>query len=524
MKRIFNKETHDYDIVPSENYGPNKYLVSDADGNPRWEENTNGKPTDEHIRSAVNTYLEENPVESTAIDATLTQSGAAADAAVVGGRITELSEEIAELKDGDTATVSGTVVNVNAEKDSQIKVSANTEQAVTLVHHGKNFIPFSNAGTKTGITYAMNADGSMTISGTATAKTYINLSSKSKTVYLPAGDYVASISGAGLANKAFYGVIEGSNKVGGSFFGFLLDSDGDIVPGTVDIAYDANAYICVESGVTVNATVKIQVELGSKATEFEAYEGETLSVESFPVNVTAYGGADVLYTKSGDVVSVNYKIAQEEEVVLPWSGKKWVCIGDSLTEANVRTTMHYHDYIAETTGINVVNMGISGTGYKNRDGADDVGDSFYQRISSVPTDADVVTIFGSGNDLSHTLGTPTDTGTETICGCINTTIDNLIAIMPAVSLGIVAPTPWTNYNPATTGNAMALYVEALKTICANRSIPFLDLYHCSNLRPWTEEGRSACYSKDDGSGIHPDENGHKLIAPRFKVFLDALIL
>lgn len=38
MKRIFNKETRDYDVVPSEGYGPNKMLVSDADGNPKWVE------------------------------------------------------------------------------------------------------------------------------------------------------------------------------------------------------------------------------------------------------------------------------------------------------------------------------------------------------------------------------------------------------------------------------------------------------------------------------------------------------
>ena len=38
MKRIYNKDTHDYDVVPSEGYGPNKQLVVDADGNPKWEE------------------------------------------------------------------------------------------------------------------------------------------------------------------------------------------------------------------------------------------------------------------------------------------------------------------------------------------------------------------------------------------------------------------------------------------------------------------------------------------------------
>lgn len=208
----------------------------------------------------------------------------------------------------------------------------------------------------------------------------------------------------------------------------------------------------------------------------------------------------------------------------PWSGKKWVCVGDSLTEVNRRTTKHYHDYIKADTGITVVNMGVSGTGYKREEGNNN---AFYQRIANVPTDADVVTIFGSGNDLSliADLGTPSDTGTETICGCINTTIDNLISIIPAVSLGIVAPTPWIYQQPTLDdSNSMARYTEALKEICKIRSIPFLDLYHCSNLRPWTEEGRAACYSKDDGNGVHPDETGHKIIAPRFKAFLENLIL
>ena len=208
----------------------------------------------------------------------------------------------------------------------------------------------------------------------------------------------------------------------------------------------------------------------------------------------------------------------------PWTGKKWVCVGDSLTESNARTTMNYHDYVSDKTGISVVNMGLSGTGYMR---GYDTNDAFYQRISNVPVDADVVTIFGSGNDLAliSSLGAPTDSGTSTICGCINTTIDNLIAIIPAVQLGIVAPTPWVGYQPdLNNSNNMAKYVEALRQICYIRSIPFLDLYHESNLRPWSAEGRAACYSRDEGNGVHPDETGHKLISSRFEGFLDSLLL
>lgn len=217
----------------------------------------------------------------------------------------------------------------------------------------------------------------------------------------------------------------------------------------------------------------------------------------------------VLKTQTG------YKIAK-------WLGKKWVCVGDSLTAKNIRTTKHYFDYVAEETGITPINMGVSGSGYARMA---DSNQAFYQRISSCPTDADVVTIFGSWNDLGAGLeiGTVTDTGTTTLAGCINTTIDNLQAVIPLVNLGIVAPTPWDTTQPSTSGNDYN-YVEMLKTICEHRSIPFLDLWRCSNLRPWDADFRELAYSKDEGSGTHPDENGHKLIAPRFKAFLETLLM
>lgn len=208
--------------------------------------------------------------------------------------------------------------------------------------------------------------------------------------------------------------------------------------------------------------------------------------------------------------------------ILPWFNKKWVCVGDSLTEANRRTDLNYHDYISQKTGITVVNMGVGGTGYMY---AENDGLAFYQRISGIPLDADIVTIFGSGNDLNHisVLGKPTDTGTQTICGCINTTIDNLYAILPTAQLGIISPTPWVNNQPSDNGD-MCKYADALKEICALRGIPFLDLFRCSGLRPNDATFKNLAYSKDEGNGVHPDETGHKMIAPKIKAFIDTLIL
>jgi lysophospholipase L1-like esterase len=207
----------------------------------------------------------------------------------------------------------------------------------------------------------------------------------------------------------------------------------------------------------------------------------------------------------------------------PWNGKKWCCVGDSLTEFNSRTSKNYFEYVSEEMGIECVNMGVSGSGYKHKS---DENKAFYQRISNVPVDSDVVTIFGSGNDLNYVpsnIGTAADVGTTTLAGCINTTIDNLYAVLPAVHLGIVAPTPWKSSNPYGADTRMTQYVALLKEICERRSIAFLDLYHCSNLRPWDDDFLPIAYSKDDGGGVHPDEIGHKLIANRFKVFIESIM-
>lgn len=204
----------------------------------------------------------------------------------------------------------------------------------------------------------------------------------------------------------------------------------------------------------------------------------------------------------------------------PFLGKKWACLGDSLTEKNIRATKNYHDYVSEDTGISVINLGKSGTGYKrDYNGAL----PFYQRITDIPTDIDVVTIFGSGNDLGFEIGNPSDNTNDTICGCINLTIKNLLQHIPTCKIGIITPTPWWTYTPNINNNKMMQMCDAIIAVANRWSIPVLDLYRQSNLHPDIEACRNITYSKDDGGGVHPDENGHKIIANRFKEFISAII-
>lgn len=204
----------------------------------------------------------------------------------------------------------------------------------------------------------------------------------------------------------------------------------------------------------------------------------------------------------------------------PYTGVEVGFLGDSLTEKNSRTTKHYHDYIAEDLGLTNVNLGRSGTGYMR---TWDEGFAFYQRVSTIPATVKALIVFGSFNDLGggFALGEITDSGTSTICGCINTFFDNYYAKFPTTPIGIITPTPWDTKHPGTS-NADN-YVSKLIQICEKRSVPCLDLYHNSNLRPWDSTFRTLAYSKDDGHGVHPDENGHKIIYPKIREFLKSLI-
>ncbi len=208
------------------------------------------------------------------------------------------------------------------------------------------------------------------------------------------------------------------------------------------------------------------------------------------------------------------------KTALPLLGKKWACVGDSLTEHNIRALKNYHDYVSAETGISIINLGVSGTGYmKAYNGAK----PFYQRITEVPTDADVVTIFGGGNDINCVLGNIDDNSEDTICGCINLTIKRLLEHFPTCKLGIVTPTPWWTYTPNIDNNKMMLMCDAIIAIAKKNSIPVLDLYRESNLHPDKEVCRNLTYSRDDGAGVHPDETGHRIIANRFKIFIESIL-
>lgn len=368
-----------------------------------------------------------------------------------------------------------TLLQSNYIRKEEVNVLENIKQIV-----GKNLIDSSKSVTG----YIKNNSGTIDIAGDWMTTDFIDVSTLSDIVFTSVqSDQIRHI------NDMY----------------FFLGYDNDKSPIASTYATTIHTPYSIPDGVSYirfayhrNIESDLQLEAGRVPTSYEPYKVVTLLESSD-------------YQRMGSL----------------WRGKKWCVVGDSLTEKNIRATKHYYDYVQEVTGISVENKGASGSGYARTD------NKFYTRISSISADVDVITIFGSGNDAGADLpiGEPEDTALTSLCGYINKCIDEVQRLFPLVPFGIVTPTPWNGGEPNDPTSAwFTNYSKAIVDICALRGVPCLDLYHCSNLHPSNEEFRRLAYSRDadgvDGNpnGTHPDENGHKIIAPRFKAFLETLLI
>lgn len=422
--------------------------------------------------------------------------------------VTNLSKEIDDLPNNETLidNVAEVVRGEVITDDYLLEIA--TQASKMVVNDEVNMFSFANANANM---YMMSKNASTTDYIYSTTTSYGTKDTENKKF----------VCNGGISRYAILGGLETPLPVGS----YTVKAELLIPSGSPRTKCYFTGFSCPSYFSVSNTTYVKDLGVYDTWVEVEGVmvvsEGDTVQY----ITVSGYGDTYPIHIRNIKVIPIGYV----EPDMQGWEGKRWVVMGDSLTESNQRTLKNYHDYIAQKTGIEVVNMGASGTGYMK---GYDSNNAFYQRISNVPTDADVVTIFGSGNDCgvnwdSSELGNPTDTGTNTICGCINTTIDNLYAVLPTVKLGIITPTPWKDYYPlATTDpqNRMTLYSNAIVEICRLRGIPCLDLYHCSGLRPWDSTFRTLAYSKDDGGGTHPDEKGHEMIAPMIFNFLESIVL
>lgn len=281
------------------------------------------------------------------------------------------------------------------------------------------------------------------------------------------------------------------------------------------------------------------------------------------------------YDSSTDRVEVKYSFGINSlyNDSKPFSGKKIVCFGDSLTEFReaFNRKMRYSDYIAEITGANVINVGIGGTRLSRRatpvaapTNANEayaaldmvslieaVNDNDYsyataaatyldnngssgrldivQRLSAIEwAKIDAVTILGGTNDWygGASLGVSDGNDKGTVFGAINEIVRMLLTAYPSIKLYWFTPTVrWLGAAPRTeenwgdnyavNGKTLREFSSALFGEVVNNHIPTCDMY---NTLGWTMYNFQEYFLDSDGT--HPYK-GFESIGEKMVAFLNA---
>lgn len=145
---------------------------------------------------------------------------------------------------------------------------------------------------------------------------------------------------------------------------------------------------------------------------------------------------------------------------------------------------------------------------------------------NMDVNADIITVFGGVNDYRHNtaLGTMNCREHSTFYGALHTICEGLYDTYPTAKYGFFTPLrfydrKFSNGELANSKSHKFLdYVNAIKEVCAYYSIPVLDLYNMAGITPYVKSVRVRLLP----DGIHPNEEGHKIISSKIQFFLESL--
>ena len=201
---------------------------------------------------------------------------------------------------------------------------------VTVTRCGKNLIPYpyyDTTKTLNGITFTVNADGSISFSGTSTAQATFYFVYKA--MNLKQGvTYTLSASGnysfGGSATIFIYDATQGQS----AYISLLTTSSVTFTP-TKDVN-NTSCYLVIPVNRTVSGTLKIQLELGSTATEYELYKTPTEFTPAADGTVTGvkslYPTTTLITNTSGVIIDAEYNrdinkaFAEMQQAILSMGG------------------------------------------------------------------------------------------------------------------------------------------------------------------------------------------------------------
>ena len=198
-------------------------------------------------------------------------------------------------------TVSGTLIRVDdvSEIPHKCTVSADKETYATVC--GKNLLPFVASNIVQGIALTQDADGTIHISGTATANAWFYIT---PSFTLPIAEYVLSVHNANFST-------------GVDNFGYKYKSNTHNVTSLATAISGLRSYATnqidviefrVPQGTTLNdATFQIQLEQGITKADYEVYKGKSYAVKpNQSVEIDSICPTMIASSSNGAHVSLDY--------------------------------------------------------------------------------------------------------------------------------------------------------------------------------------------------------------------------
>ncbi len=202
--------------------------------------------------------------------------------------------------------------------------------------------------------------------------------------------------------------------------------------------------------------------------------------------------------------------------------KVWLVVGDSISEHNTHAEHNYDEYVSEMLDLEVVNVAVGGTGYLKDYRDAGPWDSY---IQDWPENVDIITVMGGLNDSGFALGEFNDEDIDTLYGALRQFYEDLINQYPCTPIGVITSPPRAN-SWGENGPDVSI-INAILRVAENYSLPTLDLYRRSGLRPWNTLNNREYFSSQkypDGDGIHPNAKGQKVIASKVAAFIEDYLL
>ena len=212
---------------------------------------------------------------------------------------------------------------------------------------------------------------------------------------------------------------------------------------------------------------------------------------------------------------------------------KMAVLGDSITEGTgvVHRENLYYNRVKDACGMRAVYAdGIAGTRFACQKMPSAVPShdlDFISRVDAIDVDCDLIVVFGGTNDFGHgdaPLGSPKDDAPYTFWGACNLLCEKLLMRFPKSQIVFMGPLHRLDEDHAC-GESKAKEVATLYEYCdiiqqatKRYSLPYLDLMQVSGMTPKVALLRET-YMPD---GLHPNDEGHALIAKKLIGFLRIL--